>query len=122
QSGELRGEVYPDVPEALRRWKSGGARLAIYSSGSELAQRRLFESTVDGDLTPLFDGFFDTRVGAKIASASYTAILSELQVDARHALFISDHTAELRAAREAGCETVLSVRPGNPPQADAEAF
>ena len=53
RAGELRGQVYPDVPPAIRRWRAAGLRVAIYSSGSELAQRRLFESTEHGDLTPL---------------------------------------------------------------------
>ena len=73
QAGELRGQVFP----MSRPPSAGGARralIAIYSSGSELAQRRLFATTGDGDLTPLIDGFFDTAVGAKVEAASYARI------------------------------------------------
>jgi len=35
-------------------------------------------------------------------------------------LFVSDVVRELNPAREAGCETRLSVREGNAPVADAE--
>ena len=122
QAGELRGEVWDDVPEAMRRWKREGRRIAIYSSGSELAQRRLFESTAAGDLTPLIAAFFDTRVGAKVESGSYTRIAKELGESPSSIMFVSDVTAELHAARSAGLETVLSIRPGNAPQAGAEAF
>ena len=65
QAGELRGQVFPDVPSAIRAWRANGIDVAIYSSGSELAQRRLFESIEDGDLTPFIAAFFDTAVGAK---------------------------------------------------------
>jgi enolase-phosphatase E1 len=51
--------VFDDVPVAMRLWRSEGREIAIYSSGSEMAQRRLFESTAAGDLTPLITAFFD---------------------------------------------------------------
>lgn len=122
RAGDLRGEVYADVPEAMRRWRAAGVDLAIYSSGSELAQRRLFASTAHGDLTPLISGFFDTAVGPKISPASYQRIVSALGHAPGETLFISDVTRELRAAAEAGCQVVLSIRPGNADQPHSEAF
>ncbi len=120
--GELRGQVFPDVPPALARWHAAGLGLAIYSSGSVLAQRRLFQSTDAGDLTPLFNDFFDTDVGAKRDPNSYRRIAAALGLPTSDVLFISDVTAELAAARTAGLQTRLSIRPGNPPQSDASAF
>jgi enolase-phosphatase E1 len=122
QAGELRGEVYADVPDAMRRWRAAGIDVAIYSSGSELAQRRLFASTVHGDLTPLISGFFDTAVGPKTAPASYQRIVAALAHAAGETLFVSDVTRELRAAAESGCQVVLGIRPGNPDQPHGEAF
>ena len=122
QAGRLRGQVYPDVPPAIRRWRDDGLRVAIYSSGSELAQRRLFESTEHGDLTPLLSGFFDTGVGAKVASESYARIAAALEVAPAAILFVSDVTRELAAARTAGLQVVLSERPGNSAQEDAGSF
>ncbi len=115
QAGLLRGEVFPDVPPALRRWKGQGLTVAIYSSGSELAQRRLFQSSPAGDLTPFIDAFFDTGVGPKRDAESYRRIATALRVEPRQILFISDVDAELSAAGDAGQQPVLSVRPGNPP-------
>ena len=40
--GELVGDVYADVPPALRRWHDAGIRLYVYSSGSVQAQRLVF--------------------------------------------------------------------------------
>ncbi len=122
RSGELRGVVFDDVAPAIRRWHEAGLRIAIYSSGSELAQRRLFESTSDGDLTPLLAGFFDTRVGAKVESPSYARIASALGVPSPAMLFVSDVTRELAVAREAGLQVVLSLRPGNAPQPDRTLY
>ncbi len=121
--GRLRGEIFSDVAPAIRRWREAGIRVAIYSSGSALAQRLLFESTPDGDLTPQLGGFFDTAVGPKTGSPSYTRIAHALDVPPRDILFISDAPAELAAARRAGLSVVLCVRPGNHDlPADGDAF
>jgi len=116
RSGELKGEVFADVPGALDRWRGAGLDLAIYSSGSELAQRLLFGSTPQGDLTRYFSRFFDTGVGAKTSVESYGRIATELGRPAARIVFVSDVTVELDAARAAGFETLLCVRPGNRPQ------
>jgi 2,3-diketo-5-methylthio-1-phosphopentane phosphatase len=122
RAGALRGQVYDDVPEAIRRWRAAGIDVAIYSSGSELAQRLLFQSTAHGDLTPHIRAFFDTAVGAKIEAASYARIATALGRRPGEILFVSDVTKELEAAREAGMDAVLSIRPGNREQANADAF
>ena len=122
RAGELHGEVFPDVAPAIRRWRAAGLRVAIYSSGSELAQRLLFGSTPDGDLTPLIDGYFDTTVGAKRNPDSYRRIAERLHVESRRLLFISDVPQELAAARAAGCRAILCVRPGNAPAEDDESI
>lgn len=115
RAGLLRGEVYDDVPPALVRWATAGVSIAIYSSGSELAQRLLFECTGHGDISPAIDAFFDTAVGAKIEPTSYRRIAEALKRVPHEILFVSDVPRELTAAREAGMAVVLSLRPGNPP-------
>jgi enolase-phosphatase E1 len=122
REGSLRGEVFPDVPDALRRWRAGGVSVAIYSSGSVLAQQLLFRSTPFGDLTPLIDAYFDTTVGAKRDANSYHRIAEALERQPQRLLFVSDVPAELNAARAAGCAAVLCLRPGNAPAVDAESI
>lgn len=122
QAGELRGQVFADVPGALRRWRTAGLMVAIYSSGSELAQRRLFETTREGDLTPFIAAFFDSAVGAKVQADSYVRIARRLDLPLGQILFVSDLTSELDAARAAGMPVVLSLRPGNRDQPDADRF
>jgi enolase-phosphatase E1 len=100
----------------LQRWREAGIDVVIYSSGSELAQRLLFATTSEGDLTRFISKFFDTAVGAKTSPDSYRHIAGDLARPCPHLLFISDVTAELDAARAAGCRVLLSARPGNRPQ------
>src|SRR5438034_6794116 len=116
QNGELRGEVFQDVPSALERWHRAGIDIRIFSSGSVLAQRLLFSSTVAGDLTRFLKGYFDTTTGPKNEASSYTTIAQFFGVATSDILFISDVTRELDAARSAGMQTLLCVRPGNHPQ------
>jgi enolase-phosphatase E1 len=119
--GTLKGQVFPDVPPALERWHAAGLDVAIYSSGSVLAQRLLFGTTPAGDLTKLIGHYFDTGVGPKRAQESYARIASELGRAPRELLFISDVVAELDAARAARVQAALCVRPGNAAQDDAAA-
>ncbi len=113
ESGELVSPVFADVPDALKRWRSDDKTISIYSSGSALAQRLLFRYTDHGDLTPFISNYFDTNVGPKKEAESYLKIAGALGLQPAEILFLSDVTAELDAARDAGLQTALAVRPGN---------
>ena len=119
-SGALRSEIFDDVPPALARWKAAGKMIAIYSSGSVLAQRLLFRYTDAGDLTGFISSYFDTNVGGKREKDSYSRIAESLEVPPESILFVSDVPSELAAARDAGLTPVLSVREGNMPIDDIE--
>ena len=110
-SGALHGELYPDVAPALRRWHKAGLRLYVYSSGSVPAQKLLFAHTREGDLTALFSGFFDTRIGAKRQPASYAAIAAAITTRPADILFLSDISAELDAAAAVGLRVCQLLRP-----------
>jgi enolase-phosphatase E1 len=116
RSGQLRSQVFDDVPRALRRWQQQERDVCIFSSGSVLAQRLLFAHTTAGDLTAYISGYFDTTTGAKVDALSYRKIACGLQRSPSEIIFISDVTAELDAAKSAGLPTLLSARPGNRPQ------
>lgn len=115
RSGELQAHVYEDVPPALRRWKEAGIDTRIYSSGSIQAQKLFFGHTVAGDLLPLLAGHYDTTTGPKKDAGSYRKIAHEFDLPAQAMLFLSDVVAELDAARTAGLQTALALRPGNAP-------
>jgi len=116
--GTLKAPLFADVLPALERWRQTGIRIAIFSSGSVLAQQLLFAHTEAGDVTKLIDSYFDTTTGPKLAPESYRSIAASLGLPANEMLFISDVTKELDAARAAGLDTRLCVRPGNQPQPD----
>lgn len=113
ESGELVSVVYPDAAEALSRWKSEERLIAIYSSGSVLAQQMIFKYSDQGDLTRYIDKYFDTNIGHKRETESYAAIAAELDLAGNDILFVSDIVEELDAAKRNGFKTALSVRPGN---------
>jgi enolase-phosphatase E1 len=110
ESGHLRAHVYPDAVQALRKWHAMGVKLYVYSSGSLEAQRLLFSHTADGDLTPLFSGYFDTTTGSKLETRSYEKIAHSVSLPAPQVVFIADHPGETKAAAAAGMSTVLMER------------
>lgn len=112
KAGQLKGHVYPDAVEALRRWKQEGYELYVYSSGSIQAQKLIFGCSETGDMTPLFSGYFDTTSGPKREAASYERIAKVIAVPADAILFLSDVVEELDAAQAAGMQTIGLARDG----------
>lgn len=117
QSGRLRAHVYPDVEPALKRWRQDGLEIRIYSSGSVEAQQLFFGHTESGNLLPYLEGHYDTRIGGKRDAASYRRIAHDIQLPPDRVIFVSDVVEELVAARQAGMQAALSMRPGNGPLA-----
>jgi len=109
-SGQLRGQVFPDVVPAFRRWKEQQRSIYIFSSGSILAQKLLFAHTHEGDLTGYLSDYFDTTTGPKTNAGSYASISERIEVPAAEILFVSDINGELDAALESGMQTALCVR------------
>ena len=122
ESGELKSQMFADVPPAFAHWQQQGKRIAIFSSGSVLAQKLLFRYTEVGDLSGFISGWFDTNIGAKREAESFHRIAAALSCEPHEVAFISDVTAELAAAQAAKMQTFLALRPGNPPQPNADAF
>lgn len=116
EDGSLKSQVFADVAPAFERWRDRGLKISIFSSGSVLAQQLLFAHTEVGDLTPFIDSYFDTKVGKKGEAESYRKIAEVMGIEPQQILFISDVTAELDAANQAGMKTLLSIRPGNSEQ------
>jgi enolase-phosphatase E1 len=113
EARELVSVVFPDVPDALTRWRALDLDIGIFSSGSVLAQQLVFRHSSAGNLTPFIRWHFDTTTGGKTESESYRRIASAMQLPSGAILFVSDVVSELDAARDAGMRTLLSVRPGN---------
>lgn len=117
RNADFTAHIYPDAARMLRQWREAGHRMAVYSSGSVPAQKLFFGHSDAGDLTGLFDGWFDTEVGHKREADSYRRIARALDRAPGEILFLSDVVEELDAAREAGLRTVLLDRRQDYPQA-----
>jgi enolase-phosphatase E1 len=110
RAGDFTGHVYADAARNLRRWHEAGLPIYVYSSGSAQAQELLFRHSDAGDLTPLFGGYFDTRIGPKREQHSYAAIAKDIGLPPGDMLFLSDVASELDAAAAAGMRTIQLVR------------
>lgn len=119
-SGRIKGELYQDVVPSIRTWRSDGLKVFIYSSGSVEAQKLLFGYSVEGNVLELFDGHFDTNIGAKVESKSYERIAERIGCPPEEITFLTDVSREAKAAEEAGVNVVLVVRPGNLELTDEE--
>lgn len=117
-TGELKAHIYEDVCGAVQSWKEQGFRVGIYSSGSVEAQKLLFAHTDYGDLNEYLDFYFDTNVGQKKQSSSYSKIADELCVVARDILFLSDNAQELQAARDVDWQVLHVIRDERTPKAN----
>lgn len=113
EAGALRSEMFADVPRAFERWKKAGKIIAIFSSGSVLAQKLIFKYSDAGDLSAFLSDYFDTTTGPKREPESYRRIAAKLGFETGEILFVSDVLAELDAARAAGMATALAIRAGN---------
>jgi enolase-phosphatase E1 len=119
ESGELKSELFEEVPALLKQWKETGFDLRIYSSGSVAAQKLFFKYTESGNLLPLFSGHYDTTIGGKKEADSYRRLVTDWDLPAEKVLFLSDVVAELDAAATSGLQTALAIREGNPPQGES---
>jgi enolase-phosphatase E1 len=102
--------VFADVGPALRRWTRAGVRVAAYSADPAPMQRQILAHAAEGDLTDLFAGFFDTRVGPKAEPDSFSRLAIALAAPPIEVLYLSASEAELDAAAAAGLRTCQILR------------
>lgn len=115
REGAFQGHVYPDALAALRLFRAAGLPVFIFSSGSVKAQVEFFRYSEAGDLRGLFDGHYDTDVGAKVEPASYRAIADRIGAAPERIVFFTDNPRELEAATAAGLRVVHVVKDGTAP-------
>lgn len=114
-AGDFTAHVYLDAHDALRKWHAVGHPLHVYSSGSIEAQKLFFRHSVFGDISALFEDYFDTTSGGKREATSYARIASAIGRAPGDIIFLSDIEAELDAARAAGLGTIQLLRADAPP-------
>ena len=120
--GQLVAHLFDEVADCIRTWKADGRDVRIYSSGSIAAQKLFFGHSIAGDLLDQFSGHYDTTSGSKREAESYRIISQQFGCAPDQILFISDVVEELAAAKEAGLQTALSLRPGNKPVSEEHGY
>jgi HAD superfamily hydrolase (TIGR01509 family) len=111
---------YPDVPDALRRLRGDGHRLAaITNSARETAEAHLDRAGLGG----LFERVVGTdEVAAyKPAPQVYLHALAELAVEADDTWFVAAHDWDIVGAHAVGLRTAFVDRGGPPPVTVATA-
>ncbi|SCU86618.1 LAFA_0E01992g1_1 [Lachancea sp. 'fantastica'] len=115
--GEITAPVYKDAIDYIQTTEKP---VYIYSSGSVKAQKLLFQyvAGMQGtiDLRPNLQNYYDINTaGIKTSSQSYLKIAQDIGLPPQEISFLSDNPLELDAAKDAGLQVTLVVRPGNPP-------
>lgn len=115
--GDLRAELFSDVPKFLEKTIDMGFQNYIYSSGSVQAQILFFQYSKFGDLSQFISGYFDTSVGGKKDSTSYQTICKNIGVSSDQCYFFTDIKEEADASQNAGfAMSLIMDRPGNKAQ------
>lgn len=112
RNNRFKGHIYEDSLRNLRNWKERGLGIYGFSAGAASAQKLLFGFSEYGDVTGIFDDFFDTNVGSKEDPTAYQSIATSIGLNPAEVLYIADSREELDAARQVGMYTVWVVREG----------
>lgn len=118
ESGAIQSKIYLDALKFFKHIHSRGLKASIYSSGSVLAQKLIFQYSDKGDLRNFFTHYFDTTVGSKREKESYTKIAQILELEPEKIVFFTDVVAEAEAAYATGIFPVILKRVNNPPQGE----
>ncbi|MCC5815710.1 MAG: acireductone synthase [Leptospira sp.] len=117
--GDLKAELFSDVPDFLNKSKSLGYKNFIYSSGSVQAQILFFQYSIFGDLSEYISGYYDTAIGGKKEASSYLNISNATGIAPENFAFFTDIKEEADASLAAGFSfSFIMDRPGNKPQPD----
>ncbi len=120
ESGEIQSIIFSDTLDFFRAIQNQKKEISIYSSGSILAQKLIFQYSILGDLTPFISNYFDTGVGAKRDEKSYQVILESLKANPKEVVFFTDIYEEALAASKSGISSYLLNREGNAPISQSE--
>ncbi len=118
EKGEIQSKIYLDAVKFFKHIYARGLKASIYSSGSVLAQKLIFQYSDKGDLRNFFTHYFDTTIGQKKEKESYLKIANSLNLEPKQIVFFTDVLAEAQAASDAGIFPIILKRPANPHQGE----
>jgi enolase-phosphatase E1 len=115
ETGLIKGHIYEDVLPVLKKLTDLGKKVCTYSCFKTSLQENFFKHTDYGDVSGVFSKYFDINLGPKDSETTYKDIANEINVNCSDILFLTSVVADAEAALKAGCNSVLLVRPNNPP-------
>jgi methionine salvage enolase-phosphatase E1 len=113
ESGSLKVQLFDEVPEVLKRWRSQGIRLFVLSAVPANDIKLLLSHTQFGDTSHVFERLLDRESGDRLQSSTFQALAALLKVSAQRMLLITGAGKVAKAADQAGVECVLSLKPEN---------
>ncbi|XP_046402781.1 enolase-phosphatase E1-like [Ischnura elegans] len=111
--GHLKGHVFPDVIPAFKKWSEEGKKIYLYSSGMELSQKCLISNTIDGDMSELISGCFESSEYPPAKSESFRELCKKVDSPADKVAFLTHNATTACAAHKAGLVVIMLSRDGN---------
>lgn len=106
---KMQGQVYDDVTEALKFWKSESKKVYTYSACAD-AQKLIFGHSNQGDLSEYLTGHFDDKTTGSEEKSSYSKIAELMELKPEEVLFVTARTNFAKEAASAGFKTSLVQR------------
>lgn len=110
-SGELKGDVFNDVPAAFRNWKRDGIKVYLVSDALMEIQEMLFTRSKFGNIDQFIEGYFCTEdYGSRQNKECYEKVCRRIKLSPEDVVFVSDSKSETDAASTAGLQTLTISR------------
>ena len=110
-SGELKGDVFNDVPAAFRNWKRDGVKVYLISDVLMEVQEMMFTRSKFGNIDQFIEGYFCTEdYGSKQNQECYEKICRRIKLSPEDVVFVSDSKSETDTASTAGLQTLTISR------------
>ncbi len=106
RSGELAVKVSEASCRKLKELKEKGLPIYTYSPIPEKVQKLLLSRTQMGDLTGLFSGYFDKRVGSRKKESTFKKVAKRIGLSPEEVLYFSTDPVSIEAAEKAGVRAV----------------
>ena len=110
-SGELKGDVFNDVPAAFRNWKRDGVKVYLISDVLMEVQEMMFTRSKFGNIDQFIEGYFCTEdYGSKQSQECYEKICRRIKLSPEDVIFVSDSKSETDTASTVGLQTLTISR------------
>ena len=98
----------------LEIWDAADIKIFTFSKSKKLVQKMLFAFSIFPKTHNYITDYISSQeFGSTRRASSFRKIANEIETRTANIVFFSDDPIELRAARKAGCKTILVIRRHN---------